>query len=156
MSRARTIADFGDGIADADLPAGSVLQVVQGTASGQDATSSESFVATSLSASITPSSASNKILITYTGRHAHSASDVFIYTSIFRDGTEVTGESNGLAQVYTDGQRPFVTTGATFLDSPSTTSSVTYAVCFKKLFSGEARFGSTSQKAVITLMEIAG
>jgi len=96
------------------LPAGSVLQVVQGIASVQDSTTSESFVATSLSASITPSSTSNKILITYTGRHAHNTSDIVIYTSIFRDGTEVTGDSNGLVQVYTDGQRPFVTTGAFF------------------------------------------
>ena len=52
------------------LPAGvggKVLQVVQGTSTTATDSSTESFVATNLTASITPSSSSNKILIIASG-----------------------------------------------------------------------------------------
>ena len=85
MTRARDIANFGDGIATADigdgqittakiasgaitdalLPAGSVLQVVESNMSGDGifSTASTSYVDVGLSATITPTSASSKILV---------------------------------------------------------------------------------------------
>jgi hypothetical protein len=45
------------------LPTGSVLQVVQATTTSQTSTSVNTFTDTNLSASITPSSTSNNILI---------------------------------------------------------------------------------------------
>ena len=45
------------------LPAGSVLQVAQSSLTSEVSTSSASFVTSGLSATLTPSSTSNKILI---------------------------------------------------------------------------------------------
>jgi hypothetical protein len=50
-------------VPDANAPSGSVLQVVQGNTSTEVNTSGTSYVDTGLSASITPSSASSKILV---------------------------------------------------------------------------------------------
>ena len=46
------------------LSAGKVLQVVQGTYATQASTTGTTYVTTNLSASITPSSTSNKVLVT--------------------------------------------------------------------------------------------
>ena len=63
MSRARTIADFGDGIADADLPAGSVLQVVKDNFFTKTAVSGTTSAVVFTGSEISLSSASNKVLV---------------------------------------------------------------------------------------------
>ena len=61
-----TTGSSGQSIPKAALPTGSVLQVVQGSYSTQTTTTSTTYVTTNLSATITPTSASSKILINYT------------------------------------------------------------------------------------------
>lgn len=139
--------------------AGNVLQVVSATSSSEVTTTSTSYVATPLSASITPTSTSSKILIQYTARHWVNALDQFVFSTIFRNGVDlvVAGASNlGLVQIYSANARPFVGTGASFLDSPASTSNTTYTIYFKTSSGGTAGFGNNSQIATIILMEIAG
>ena len=50
---------------DLQMPAGHIVQTVQSTYATQTSSTSSSFVATGLTASITPSSTANKILILY-------------------------------------------------------------------------------------------
>ena len=140
------------------MPTGSVLQVVQGNTDTITGTTSSTFVATTLAASITPSSTSSKILITYSGTMYHY-SDAQGCSDIFRDGTSVTGETNGVYRSWLDTQRGLFLHAGEYLDSPNTTSSVEYKIYIRKRTgSYEIYFpdGGDENYPTITLMEIAG
>ena len=119
--------------ADANLPAGSVLQVVTGTTSSRLASTSTSYADTGLSVSITPSSSSNKILLI--GTHADcfktgvNNTATSIHLRLVRGSTEILdiadrGLLTGTA-IELLGQISF-----NHLDSPSTTSATTYKTEF--------------------------
>jgi len=135
---------------------GKVLQVVTATYATSTATTSTSFVTTGMTASITPSSTSNKILIIHTGAASHNtAADVAFFT-LFRGtvaGTNL-GTSNGLLILYAN-PTVYGSMAMTCLDSPATASSVTYTAAMK---SGLASVTATAQEGNIpsslTLMEI--
>jgi len=134
--------------------AGEVIQVLSATDDTTRSTSSTSFVTGSntLSVSITPSSASNKILIltNVVGRGDVGVSN--IYLTIFRGATNL-GTANGFATDY-NGEITFMS-GA-YLDSPNTTSSTTYQVYFR--MSSGSGTGNISQGArnTITVLEVKG
>jgi hypothetical protein len=142
-------------IPKATLPTGSVLQVVQGsTTTVGTSTNNSTWVSTSLSASITPISSASKILIF--GQHGSvrinsSSNGISIRilrnsTSIAQPVTELLYNSNGIDVI-----APFQ-----YLDSPATTSSVTYSTEFKLLTGtgGTGQINANSVPAYITLMEI--
>ena len=82
----------------ANLPTGSVLQVVQGTyALGYTSTSSAAYVATNLTASITPKFSTSKILIIFNGNMYFSAGTGAAYTTIYRNSTNIA--SGGTASI---------------------------------------------------------
>jgi hypothetical protein len=145
---------------------GGILQVVSTTKTDIFSTTSTSLVdVTGFSASITPRSISSKIYIsinTTTG-NSSAASNVF---QLVRNSTPVavaTGGSitNNTALIYDAGTNWGDHLGASFLDSPSTTSSVTYKV--QMFVSGGTGYvgrpGVNSERgavSTITLMEVAG
>jgi len=151
-----------DAIATGDLPAGSVLQVVSQTSSILE-TSSTSFV-DMYSTTITPSSTSSKILIIATN-HIY----VTAYTSdnwrgaqikLLRDATNIhDGGSYGTA-AYLENSTDSYMTYSTFhlLDSPATTSEITYKLQGKSKVSDTVVFNNETygDSGSITLMEIAG
>ena len=168
MTRARTIADFGDGIADADLPAGSVLQVVTVNKTDTFSTTSASFTTVNgMAASITPSSASNKILVLINFRYGGDG-DVAYAARISRGATNIDlgNSDNGLSNVYAahnNTNQGFGDYGVTVLDSPSSTAPQTYTLEVR--VSGGATMyvnnrndgvSTASSRSSITLMEIAG
>jgi hypothetical protein len=120
--------------------AGTILQVLQAVKTDTFTTSSTSYVdVTGLSVSITPSSASNKILVmaSLEGASNTATSGSIGAFVIVRDSTQILiadssgsrfrasatiGTRNTGADAITIGQTK------TFLDSPATTSSVTYKV----------------------------
>jgi len=118
-------------IPKATLPTGAVLQVVQATYSTAVTISSTSFVDTGLSASITPTSATSKILvltsqagISVIGSNAARTNIIQLVrgsTSIFDFQWETNGGVGG------NGFRvdPY-SANIAYLDSPATTSSTTY------------------------------
>jgi len=117
------------------MPAGSVLQVLQTVKTDTFSTASTSFVdVTGLSVSITPTSATSKILVLMDAKLG-SDSNVSGYLNIVRDSTNIyIGDSAGSAQRVTyansddpSAQWPYQAVG-NFLDSPATTSSVTYKI----------------------------
>ena len=154
------------------LVTGKILQVISASKNDTFTTTSTSFVdVTGLTADIAPASTSNKVLVT-----------VLLGRLTTDDGGGVTAELNrGGSSIYDLGQG-----GATdgfaagggggmsnndrkndvgfiqYLDSPSSTSSLTYKIRIKRASSGSAyinRWGlNDDQGAVssITLMEIAG
>ena len=148
-------------IATTKLGAGAVLQVVQGSTSTQvNHTSTSSYSDTGLSASITPSSTSNKILIQVSQhfRVVRYGGDIRILrdsTSIFEanSSTTYTLYSDPGENVNLRGYVPLI-----YLDSPSSTSAITYKTQgIQHNSSGAFKTQDDSQfTSTITLMEIAG
>jgi hypothetical protein len=122
------------GIAGTKLSAGAVLQVVSTTKSDTWTSSGTgNFQAvTGLSLNITPSSTSNKIFIVSNVQIYHG--DFGGGVSIFRDGSQiVTPASVGSRSVvnassYAGYSQSSSNLGLSYLDSPSSTSSLTYQI----------------------------
>jgi hypothetical protein len=112
---------------------GAVLQVVQVTKTDAFSTTSNSFVdITGLSASITPTSATSKILVLSTVSAAGNNATCGYYLKLLRGSTDIfIGDAAGsrirvTASNINSDNNFFTTNGLTFLDSPATTSSTTY------------------------------
>ena len=148
------------GLASASMPTGSVLQVVgTGTFSRTEITSS-SWAATNNSLSITPSSSSNKVLVTCTNhvRVLGSSSPMRGGLRIKRGSTVVwNSDGSGETIQVRDAINEHDTLAAIcFLDSPSTTSSTTYTL-EAKLTSGTTFYIFESiMGAAMVLQEIKG
>jgi hypothetical protein len=150
------------GLAKASLPTGSVLQVVNATYATLVSSSSATYADTGLSATITPTSATSKILVfvSQTGLYKN-ANNTFMGLRLVRASTPiVVFESQA---VYTDSTaKNEGASSITYLDSPATTSAVTYKTQFSNIMALGAVFvqvGNSSpniaESSTITLMEIA-
>ena len=136
---------------------GKVLQVVQGTYATQVSTTGSTPVTSNLSASITPSSTSSKIFLSATVNSFYTtgaAANAFLY--IYRDGSNILVDSKPAAQEHTNGGTISTTVGLTLLDSPSSTSSLTYEIYFANVSSSTSYVHSSGYPSFIVLMEIAG
>jgi hypothetical protein len=158
--------------ASAGAAAGQVIQVVSTVVSGTVTISVNNASAdiTGLSATITPSSASNKILILYKINYSNASSDTFVgnllrgATNIFQ-GTAGTGQQ-GTVSFQTANMNNYwsLEAGGSFLDSPNTTSATTYK--FQAFAAGNQTMrinrterggsGDPLVPSSITLMEIKG
>lgn len=134
---------------------GHVLQTVTSSASSVIFMSSSTFQNTGLSASITPKSTSSKILVitthpVYKG-NANSSNAVGIRT--LRGGSEIQIQSSML---YT-GSNTDLTGSITMqiLDSPNTTSQVTYSTQFRNDVNAAQVAINYNGPSTITLMEVA-
>ena len=148
------------GIASADTVAipGHVIQVVHDTSTAFDSTASTSFIDTSLSGTITPTSASSRILVSITTNISASNNGGSVTIALNRGATELIQ----IAGAYSTAGGIYCPFAYNFEDSPNTTSAVTYTVRFKSqsastsvLFNSEF-LTATGETATITLMEIAG
>jgi hypothetical protein len=141
-------------IATTKLGAGAVLQVVTATDSTIRSTTSGTYVTASntLSVAITPSSASNKILLLFSSNGRSTTDTKEARYTFFRDATDLSG-GNGFAFINKDDATNI---GAVTLDSPNTTSSITYEIRMK----GESGFtiilNEGNTKGNIIAIEIAG
>ena len=140
----------------AQLPAGTVLQVVQATTTSAASTTSASLVTTGFSASITPTSATSKILVSLCGRFYSASSPTDAVIAIYRGGSKIISAKS----IYL-GSSPSIAGIQSFqyLDSPATTSSTTYTLYMAS--NGTNTFwwlpnpGEAENNGVIILMEIA-
>ena len=143
--------------ADANMASGSVLQVVQVSATTYQTTSSTSYVNYSYTnATITPSSTSSKVLVLSshnTEVYQNNAADSQGRYVIYRGGSEVS-EVNSIRHYDYGGSGHLGLSNSVinFLDSPSSTSSVLYQLYMKRV-SGD---GAGITGGSITLLEIAG
>jgi hypothetical protein len=142
------------------FPAGSVLQVVSATTTTTTTTTSTSYVDTALSASITPSSSSNKVLVIVTGNlQVNDLGNVYGdgFANITRSSTELTVTRIAINFGSTAWNDYISSVPLSYLDSPSTTSSTTYKVRIATSNSSVVYPGGGSNSAAtITLMEIKG
>jgi len=154
----------GQSIPKAALPTGSVLQVVSATTTTQTSITGSTYTDTSLTASITPTSSSSKILIlVYQPYRFTDASD--------GGGIILLRGSTALTTVVTDATGPYPlylntatdfwgNFSASYLDSPATTSSTTYKTQARPYGSAgsfvlQANGNNANTMSTITLMEIA-
>ena len=141
-------------------PAGTVLQVVQGTQDvGTGSITSSSFVNTGLSVSITPTSANSKILVIHSGnfntQSATSWADLTLYRDISSTLTHL-GYTNGFNGIYGDAD-DHTSSSINYLDSPNTTSSVVYRIYIKsRNGTTGVRFNPDGHRTTLIAMEIAG
>jgi hypothetical protein len=142
----------------AGFPAGSVLQVVNATYSTSTGTTSESYQETGLTASITPSNASNKIAVFGTINGVRTAAvNTGVRVALYK-GTSSTILMVGqyFAAYDTASTDNQVNVPFFYLDSPNTTSSVTYGFAFyRSTGSGTVSVQTNSSTSSVTLMEIA-
>ena len=124
------------GLTDSDMPSGSVLQVVQATSNSETTPNASWTNITGASVSITPSSTSSKVLITFnTGGMTTGTADN-ISLKMLRGSTSIRVSSRyGYA---TTGWVPIPLTYI-YLDSPSTASSVTYTIQIKSDIDNDLR-----------------
>ena len=150
MTRTNFVAGIG-------ATAGQVIQVVTDTDSTERATTSATFNdVTGFSVSITPSSASNKIFVIATGGGGVDGSGIAYYT-ILRDSTNLGNGTSGMQVVRGNSGSTYAGATISVLDSPATTSSITYKVQFRST-SGttNAFWGYENGTTSITAMEIKG
>tara|TARA_R110000772_G_C13104667_1_gene420093 strand:+ start:23 stop:565 length:543 start_codon:yes stop_codon:yes gene_type:complete len=157
------------GLTAGQLPAGSVLQVVEGGRLTRVTHASTSYGDVGVSTAITPSATSSKIFIILTGTLSNGNASNHAFIRLFRGDTEIgsgTGGTNTahrafMGMLQSDQNYPFNGFGQTFLDSPSTTSATTYKIQVNAL-NGTAVLGARGDDASasiptrLTLMEIAG
>lgn len=140
--------------------AGGVIQVVHGRKSSSATITSISPVATGITATITPTSTSSKILILASTNGIYKGSgNVFMRTQIYRNSTlafyvqEIAAYDNAAG-----GNSGNVMSH--HLDSPNSTSALTYEIYAALSNAGAVTFNNQNSgrtmESGITLMEIAG
>ena len=144
------------------LPRGKILQVVSTTKTDTFSTTSSSFVdVTGLTATITPSSATSKILVMLNGMMSHAGTNERVDLNLRRGSTNIGQASGG------NSAQTLIILGPTdyddvvcvnFLDSPATTSATTYGVQIATpggtAFFGRLAITDRRSSTTITLMEV--
>jgi len=168
-----SVGGLPDGIVDTDMiaagavtgakqAAGSVIQV---TSSGNITTpdfadASTSYITTGCAHSITPTSASNKILVLvamdFSFVSTNSGGHSYPKVALYRGSTEITAAEyqmrvdSSASNCQWGGSHPIM-----YLDSPNTTSSTTYTVYVKSSSSATStQRANWNEKSNVTLMEI--
>jgi hypothetical protein len=142
-----------------NLPAGSVLQVVNATHSNATSSATTTFVDTGLTATITPKFATSKILVLVSQNGiSKETSNTRCVLRLLRGATLITNIDDTLG-FNNSSSTSSVTASVSFLDSPATTSATTYKTQFSSggnsaSITVQSNF-SASTTSTITLMEIA-
>jgi hypothetical protein len=136
--------------------AGSVLQVVNATYNTQVSNTTQTFADTGLTATITPKFSNSKILVLVNQNGVTiSAVNLGVAILLYRNSTSLGTVINYALYGTASGDASI---GATYLDSPATTSPTTYKTQFAKTVatSGTVYVNSDNGLSTLTLMEIAG
>ena len=138
---------------------GHVIQTVYATQASQESTTSTSFVNTSLAATITPTSASNKILVLANVNMYGDTNDVHSVCTVYRgtiSGTNIGNGDWGIGGSYAGSSPVKNNVSCAILDSPSTTGAQTYTVAIRRNGdSGTSYLNVNGERSTIVLQEIA-
>jgi len=131
------------------------LQVISTSAADDLVTTSTSFVDINLSLNITPSATSSKIFVVYTGNNeTNGTGGNRLSIQMLRDSTQIA-DATGVGSL---GSENGIVTSASLsvLDSPSTTSQITYKMQGKSDDGTVMVFNVNNDLGTITAYEIAG
>jgi hypothetical protein len=143
------------GVPASAMPAGSVIQVVSLADTVQRSVATNVMSASGMLVTITPTSATSKIFVQFDTSVYRNAAGTG-YLSIFRGGTNLAGSGNQLNMFSIPDS--YVPLSISFLDSPASTSELTYEVYYARSNSGNIYINATnsgSTKGSLTVMEIA-
>ena len=138
---------------------GKVLQVVSTVFTTQISSSSTTYADTGMSATITPSASTSKVLAIVMHQGCQTvASSGGLSVKFFRSSTELAKIAH-YAGVNPGGESNVGTVGVTYLDSPATTSATTYKTQFASSNGSSAAYinstgGSAAITSTLTLLEI--
>jgi molybdopterin-binding protein len=138
---------------------GKVLQVVEGSTTTQTTINTGTFTDTGITATITPSSATSKILVIVSASvltYATSGTSMIADTQLLRGATQIADLNTFLrfSQPSNFSDNSIGINGAiTKLDSPNTTSATTYKVQARQ-GGGTIYFNHGSNRSTIILMEV--
>ena len=142
---------------------GNVLQVVQGTDSTAANITDTDWQDTGLTASITPSATSSKVLVICSMHtFVYAPGDIpYAYLKLLRDSTSLTEFQNGSkADAHENDNNAYIAHAPTvvYLDSPSSTSALTYKTQAKYAGSGSGYIttANSGQTESLILIEIGG
>jgi hypothetical protein len=137
--------------------AGNVIQVVSATTLSQTSTTGTSYVQSTLTASITPTSSSSEILILVMPYTRTTPAGGSTSLTVYRNDSSIEASSAGMNYTYAASTTLEITGNIVWIDSPATTSSTTYTVYFKHGdAAGTSYVGASIVQSQITLLEIAG
>ena len=140
---------------------GKVLQVVTGETTTNTQITSSSYADTSLTADITPSATSSKILVLVSQniQMERATYEINTFLQLLRDSTTISIKTVGVSTGASNSQGCRHTFAISHLDEPSTTSAITYKTQGKindTANSGTCRFQEGGSRSEIVLIEIAG
>ena len=138
---------------------GAVLQVVQAKFDTFAYTSSATLSSTGYNVQITPTSASSKILVMFNAPVYLGGSSRHMYATIYRNSTNLAPTSTGELSLMSSGTSAgsgWQQCSMHILDTPNSTSQLTYTVYFRSIDTNQVYFGEGASWQVITAMEIAG
>jgi hypothetical protein len=141
----------------ADLPTGSVLQVVNAVYLTNTSTSSGTLINSGLTVSITPKFSTSKVLVLVSHNGINKSGTGYLQSYLFRNSTNLL-RFDGSAGYNTIGSGSIYLCGssATYFDSPATTSATTYKTQIANgSGSGTAGINMDDCYSTITVMEIA-
>ena len=132
-----------------------ILQVVHGSTTTFYQTTSSTMSDIGLSASITPSSSSNKILVFGNIGGIETSGDNYGGGELLRDSTVIIADVDRGIGFTGDSTRQGTNSPFSILDSPNSTSSLTYKVRFRiPAGGGNITCQTNGSRSAITLMEI--
>jgi len=148
-------------LTNAVFPAGSVLQVVSVVNSTVFTTSSTTLQLTPVTLSITPKFSTSKILAQascglFVQQNGQGQPYVYMRASLARGSTQLIDARINVNTGSTAVADMGASVPLTFLDSPATTSSVTYNIYISALAASFLAGINNNSPSTLTLMEIAG
>jgi hypothetical protein len=132
---------------------GKVLQVVYASYNTDTSSTSATYADTGLTATITPTLATSKVLVLVQQNGCRKEGNTSINLKLFRGATELLKFAELLGSTATTA-RNNVAVGASYLDSPSTTSATTYKTQFAADNGATAYVQNSTSASTITLLEI--
>ena len=141
------------------LAAGHVVQVVTSTYATETVSTSSTYTDTGLSASITPTNTSSKVLVICnfcsSGVQQTSGADANGFFKLVRSSTDLYESIHRSYDYGNSGQITFGSYVMSWLDTPSTTSATTYKLQHRLQAGTSVRICESNKPSIITLMEIA-
>jgi hypothetical protein len=144
-------------LASASMPTGSVLQVVNATYSTQTSTTTNTYIDTGLTATITPKFSTSKILVIVdVSDVGKDTNNTYVSLRLLRGATSILTFTNQAGWTSSTASNDVGSCSANYLDSPATTSATTYKVQFNSVSNNANVYVMISNStSTITLMEIA-
>ena len=135
---------------------GKVLQVVYGSTSTSVQTASATYSDTGLSASITPSLNTSKVLVLVNQTECFKGGDTRMRMKLLRGGTDILQIAQNLGNTNSGLTDHFGSVTCSYLDAPATTSATTYKTQFNNQDATGNTYvqGSGTCTSTIILMEI--